>query len=320
MNTVGGNKMKSENIERTVQQGSLAAPKQALRKVLAETIKTGIIKSNLIVMFAGITLALYIHNIAFSDKIGAIVLATLGSGLVIGAAGTFNNLYDRDIDKIMDRTKNRPTATGRMQLKNALILGIVMTLAGLGFLYAASPLAAFFGFIGLFFYVVPYTMWSKRRTIYNTEIGSISGAVPPLIGWAAISNDFFHPAALGLFVIMVLWQMPHFYAIAIRRHDEYKAADIPMLPVIKGNRRTYIQTNVYLVLLTLSSFLFLPVSSFIVGVSFVLSAAWLAASFICYRRMDSKKWATTMFIFSLNHMTILFTVVIGFSLIALFFN
>src|SRR5699024_11391836 len=98
-------------------------------------------------------------------------------------------------------------------------------------------------------------MLSKRRTIYNTEIGSISGAMPPLIGWAAMYPDITHPAILGLFVIAVIWQMPHFYSIAIRRHEEYQAAAIPMLPVVKGVRRTYIQTTIYLIVIFVISVL-----------------------------------------------------------------
>ncbi len=205
-------------------------------------------------MIAGLSLALYISGTTLNERFTEILFAVIGSALVIGAAGAFNNLYDRDIDAIMDRTKNRPTVTGRMQPLNALLLGISLSLVGILLLLLATPLAALFGFLGLFLYVVPYTMWSKRRTIYNTEIGSIGGAVPPLIGWAAISPDLFHPAILGLFVVMVIWQMPHFYAIAIRRHDEYKAANVPMLPVVKGFKRTYLQTNVYLVALIAASF------------------------------------------------------------------
>ncbi|WP_078392024.1 heme o synthase [Shouchella patagoniensis] len=308
--------MRTVKIEKNIQNTSLAAPKQAFSQVLSETLKTGIIKSNLLAMVAGLSLAMYITGISFGDKVAEIILAVIGSTFVIGAAGAFNNLYDRDIDAIMDRTKNRPTVTGRMQPKNALILGIALSFMGLLLLAAATPLAALFGFLGLFLYVVPYTMWSKRRTIYNTEIGSISGAVPPLIGWAAISADLLHPAIIGLFVVMVIWQMPHFYAIAIRRHDEYKAANVPMLPVVKGFKRTYMQTNVYLVVLVASSFLFVSFSWIITSVALVLAIAWLALSVIGYRRMEPKKWATLMFVFSLNHLVILFTAIIGYSLLA----
>ncbi|MFK2826892.1 heme o synthase [Bacillus sp. B190/17] len=290
------------------------------KQILAETIKTGIIKSNLIAMLAGLALALYTNHISPFEKLPEIIFAMIGSALVIGAAGTFNNLYDRDIDSIMERTKNRPTVTGAMQSKAALWLAISMTVIGLAALALATPLAAFFGFLGLFFYVVPYTMWTKRRTVYNTEVGSISGAMPPIIGWAAITSDLMHPGLLGIFVIMVLWQMPHFYAIAIRRHDEYKAANVPMLPVVKGFKRTYIQTNVYLVALIAASFLFASLSLGITLVSLLLSTAWLILSVVGYKKMSPEKWATTMFILSLNHLTILFVTIIIYGFIGTFFG
>ncbi|MGM7683240.1 heme o synthase [Cytobacillus sp. Hm23] len=299
---------------------NLTMSKRTLSQILAQTVKTGIIKSNLFPMFAGLTLALYTYQLSLIEKIPEIIYATIGSILVMGAAGAFNNLYDRDIDSIMERTKNRPTVTGEIQPKTVLWLGSFMTIIGIIILSLATPLAALLGFLGLFFYVVPYTMWSKRRTIYNTEIGSISGAMPPLIGWAAIYPDITHPAILGLFVITVIWQMPHFYAIAIRKHSEYKAANVPMLPVIKGVKRTYIQTNVYLVVLILISFLFVSLSTGLMLVALLLSISWLVLSVYGYKRMDSEKWAKSMFIFSLFHMTILFSTVIIYSLMGILFD
>ncbi|GAK13310.1 heme o synthase [Geomicrobium sp. JCM 19039] len=298
---------------------SLSVPRQSISKVIAETVKTGIVKSNLIAMFAGIALALYANQVSPLQMIPEIVFATIGSAFIIGAAGTFNNVYDRDIDSIMERTKNRPTVTGVMPVRTALIFGTTIALLGLLALFFASPLAALFGFMGLFLYVIPYTMWSKRRSIYNTEIGSISGAMPPLIGWAAISTDMLSAGVLGLFVVMLLWQMPHFYAIAIRKHDEYKAAKVPMLPVVKGLRRTYVQTNVYLVALIFASFLFMPLSLGIVLVALILGVGWLLLSMIGYRRMDPQKWAKSMFIYSLNHMSILFATIILYCIVATVF-
>ncbi|UOY93347.1 heme o synthase [Ectobacillus sp. JY-23] len=307
-------------VEQSMQEASLELEKQNLSKVLAETVKTGIIKSNLLAMFAGLALALYKDSISPFDKLPEIFFSMIGSILVIGAAGAFNNLYDRDIDSIMERTKTRPTVTGTIQAKSVLLLGTVMTIVGLGTLALATPLAALFGLLGLFFYVVPYTMWSKRRTIYNTEIGSISGAMPPLIGWAAISSDLMHPGIIGLFLFMVLWQMPHFYAIAIRRHDEYKAANVPMLPVVKGFKRTYIQTNVYLVILIAASFLFASVSTGILLVSLILSIGWFALSIVGRKKMEIEKWAKTMFLYSLAHITILFATIIVYSFMGTFFK
>ena len=101
----------------------------------------------------------------------------------------------------MPRTQSRPTVTGEMSAKSTLSLAVVMLIIGVAVLALASPLAAAFGLLGVFLYVVPYTMWTKRHTIYNTEIGSIGGAVPPLIGWSAVSTDITHPAILGLFLL-----------------------------------------------------------------------------------------------------------------------
>ncbi|MEK5057193.1 heme o synthase [Paenibacillus shunpengii] len=295
---------------------SAQADVQSLPQVFFATIKTGIIKSNLIAMFAGLSMALYVFNVSFIDHLGAIILSIIGSSLVIGSAGTFNNLYDRDIDAIMQRTKDRPTVTGKVDTKSGLILGFLMSALGILLLYFSSPMAAFFGFLGLFLYVVPYTMWTKRTTIYNTEVGSISGAVPPLIGWSVISSELGHFEIWALVATMLIWQMPHFYAIAIRRLDEYKAAKVPMLPVVKGIKRTYLQTNFYLILLIASSALFWPFNPYIAGIAFALSLAWFIFSLVSYRKSDITGWAKKMFIFSLNHMTLLFVIVIIFSLIA----
>ncbi|MFZ7947202.1 MULTISPECIES: heme o synthase [Bacillaceae] len=313
--------MKSEvKIGQSIQKASLKIPKQESPKILAETIKIGIIKSNLIAMLAGSALALYTNHISPFEKLPEIIFAIIGSTLVIGAAGTFNNLYDRDIDSIMDRTKNRPTVTGVMPQKFGLIFGTSMALFGLAALAIAMPLASFFGLLGLFIYVVPYTMWSKRRTIFNTEIGSISGAMPPLIGWTAITSDMTHLGLLGLFTVMVLWQMPHFYSIAIRRHDEYKSAKVPMLPVVKGYKRTYIQTNIYLFALVAASFLFASVSIGITLVALLLSLGWFILSIVGYKKMPPEKWARMMFIFSLNHISILFITIVIYGFIGTFFR
>ncbi len=167
-------------------ENNIKTDKRPVSIILSKTIKTGIIKSNLIPMFSGLTLSLYTYKISLSEKLPEIFFALIGSILVMGAAGAFNNLYDRDIDSIMERTKNRPTATGEIKPKTVLWLGIFMMIFGVIILGFTTSLAALLGFLGLFFYIVPYTMWSKRRTVYNTEVGSIGGAMPPLIGWSAV--------------------------------------------------------------------------------------------------------------------------------------
>ncbi len=296
------------------------AQKSNYSQILAKTVKTGIIKSNLIPMLAGLTLAMYTYGVDPFSKVLDVILAIIGTALVIGAAGAFNNLYDRDIDSIMERTKTRPTVTGELSANTVLWIAVVMSILGIGALLLTTPLAGFLGFLGLFLYVVPYTIWTKRRTVYNTEVGSLSGAMPPLIGWAAIHPDITHPAILGLFVISVIWQMPHFYAIAIRRHEEYKAANVPMLPVVKGVKRTYIQTNVYLVILIATSFLFKSLSLGLMLVSLLMSIIWLILSMYGYKNADSKKWAKLLFIYSLLYMTVIFTTVIIYAVVGIFLN
>ncbi|ALS75754.1 protoheme IX farnesyltransferase [Planococcus rifietoensis] len=284
---------------------------QTQRNLWAQVVKTGIIKSNLIPMLAGLMLALYTYQYSFIDNIANIIFALLGTAAVIAAAGSFNNIYDRDIDSVMARTKNRPTVTGTIPLKKVVIVAILLLGGGLALLYLAAPLASFLGFLGIFFYVVPYTMWTKRYTIWNTEVGSISGAMPPLIGWAAVGPDIWHPACWALFLILVIWQMPHFYAIAIRKHEDYAAANIPMLPVVKSRKRTYLQTNAYLILLVFSSLLFLPLSLGLTLVSLILGLFWLGLSLFGSHKRGIEVWANKMFLFSLVHMVgIYFTVII----------
>ncbi|MBQ0140265.1 MAG: heme o synthase [Kurthia sp.] len=292
---------------------------QKTSQIFAQTVKTGIIKSNLIPMIAGLTLALYKYEYNPMDMIINIIGAIIGTAAVIASAGAFNNLYDRDIDSLMERTKKRPTVTGAISTKKALTIAIVLAIVGIVALYLATPLAALLGFLGLFLYVVPYTMWTKRHTVYNTEVGSLSGAMPPLIGWAAIEQDITNPAIISLFIITLIWQMPHFYAIAIRKTEDYRAANVPMLPVAKGMRRTYITTNIYLVLLTLSC---IPLGTLSIGlmiVAILLSIVWLGMSIYGYHKKDPKKWATLLFVYSLIHMTVLFSTVIIYSIIGIIF-
>ncbi|WP_047982252.1 heme o synthase [Ornithinibacillus contaminans] len=291
-----------------------------LKDLFTATVKAGIIRSNLIPMIAGLTLALYTYQMEFTDKIPEIIFAIIGTALIIGAAGAFNNLYDRDIDAVMERTKVRPTVTGTISFKTTLWLAIGMAVVGIVILAQTTLLAASLGFLGLFLYMVPYTMWSKRRTVYNTEIGSLSGATPPLIGWAAIYPDITHPAILGLFVIMILWQMPHFYAIAIRRNDDYKAANVPMLPVVKGIKRTYIQTNIYLVILIVVSSLLGTLSLGLMLVALLLGIGWLTLSVLGFKQKDSTKWAKILFIYSLLYMTILYSTIIIYSTMGIIFD
>jgi heme o synthase len=174
-----------------------------------------------------------------------LVATVLGISFVIGAGCVFNNYIDRGIDEKMQRTKNRALVKKTISVRNALIFGSLLGLFGFALLFfLTNPLTAFVAFVGFFFYVVMYSIW-KRRSMYGTLVGSISGAVPPVVGYCAVSNRF-DAGAVILFLILVFWQMPHFYAIAIFRLKDYAAASIPVLPVKKGILQTKIYMMIYI--------------------------------------------------------------------------
>jgi protoheme IX farnesyltransferase len=203
--------------------------------------KPGIILGNLITVATGFLLASK-GNIDFF-----LFLATLmGLTLIIASACVFNNYINRQVDKQMERTKNRPLVTGLISGRNAIAFAIGLGILGnlILFLYT-NILTVIVAGLGFFVYVVIYSVW-KCRTIYGTAIGSIAGATPPVIGYCAVSNHF-DLGALILFTIMILWQMPHFFSIAMYHFDDYAAADIPVLPVKKGMFRTKIHMLVYIV-------------------------------------------------------------------------
>jgi protoheme IX farnesyltransferase len=175
------------------------------------------------------------------------LLTLIGLSFVIASSCVFNNYIDRHVDAKMARTKKRALATGEISIKNALIFGILLGLIGGSLLLIYTNLLTFFiAFAGFLIYVFPYS-FGKYRTSYGTLIGSIAGAAPPLVGYCAVSNHF-DLGALILFLIVVFWQMPHFYAIALYRFNDYSRAGIPVLPVKKG---AYV-TKMHMVLYTVA--------------------------------------------------------------------
>lgn len=279
-------------------------------KDIKSVIKVGIVNSNLFTVFAGYWLALYFAGTSFMENINLFLLTMFGSIFVLIGASVLNNWYDVDIDPVMSRTKNRPTVTGKISLNSVLFLGIVTTILGLSLLYFTTITAAIVAFIGWFTYVVLYTIWSKRRYTLNTEIGCISGAVPPLIGWAAVNPDLFHIVPIVLFVIMFIWQTPHFLALAMKNCKEYKTAGIPMLPVVHGFEFTKRQIVVYIACL-------LPLPFFLgeLGITFLVSAtilnlAWLIIGLIGFFMKNVIKWANIVFFYSLGYLIIIFSTMI----------
>ncbi|MEH7382384.1 heme o synthase [Bacillus sp. JJ1533] len=272
-------------------------------------IKIGIVNSNLITAFTGVWLALFFTGKSFLQEIDIVLYTLIGSALVIAGSCAVNNYYDRDIDHVMERTKVRPTVTGRINPGYVLGLGIILILIGTGFLLLTTVTAAVIGLIGVFSYIVLYTIWSKRKYTINTVIGSISGAVPPLIGWAAIDPDL-HVIAWLLFLIMFIWQPPHFLALAMRRVEEYRAAGVPMLPVVHGFAMTKRQIMIWILCLLPLPFYMFSLGGLFVVIATLLNIGWLILGIKGFKMKDDIKWAKQMFVYSLNYLTIMFVTMI----------
>ena len=173
------------------------------------------------------------------------IFSIIAIGAGAGAAGAINMWYDRDIDLIMDRTKSRPIPSGRVKPEEALTLGIVLSIFSIILLFVASNyIAAVFLFMSIIFYIFIYTVWLKRYTSQNIVIGGAAGALPPVIGWFAVSQDFSYFPII-LFMIIFMWTPPHFWALSLYRSEDYQKAGIPMLPVVKGKRITRINIILY---------------------------------------------------------------------------
>ncbi|MFD1205879.1 MULTISPECIES: heme o synthase [Sporosarcina] len=276
-------------------------------------IKIGIVNSNLITTFTGVFLAFQFTGISFISNLDLLLFAMLGTGLIIAGAAALNNLIDRDIDPIMSRTKARPTVTGRFNMPAVLAMSLAFIAIGEMLLFSASTSAGLWGLAGVFSYVVLYSMWSKRKHVSNTVVGSISGAIPPLIGWAAVSPSL-GIEAWALFLIMFAWQPPHFYALAMRRTEEYRAANIPMLPVVKGFERTKKSMLCWILLLFPLPFMLSGLGIGFIALATLLNIGWLYLSLKGFKAKEDLKWATSMFVYSLNYMTILFVAMIIFSI------
>jgi len=276
-------------------------------------IKIGIVNSNMITVFTGLFLAMQLSGMNFLQNLDLLFFALGGSGLIIAGSAALNNLIDRDIDPIMSRTKLRPTVTGRFKASSVWALAFTFIVVGEVLLFSASVSAGLWGLAGIFSYVVLYSMWSKRKHVGNTVVGSISGAIPPLIGWAAVEPSL-GMGAWALFLIMFIWQPPHFYALAMRRTDEYRAANIPMLPVVKGFARTKKSMLGWVLLLFPLPFLLTELGMGFIILASALNLGWLYLAIRGFKAKDDLKWATGMFVYSLNYMTILFVSIIIFSL------
>jgi protoheme IX farnesyltransferase len=277
-------------------------------KTYYQLTKPGIIYGNAITAAAGFFLASkgHINLVLFLAMI-------FGLSFIIGSSCAFNNVYDAEIDAKMERTKNRPIVTGRISKKNAVIFAVILGALGAFVLYFhTNALTLAVALAGMFFYLALYTPL-KRKTVYGTLIGAVAGATPPVVGYISVTNNF-DTAALLLFFILVFWQMPHFYAIAIRKLDEYKVAGIPVLPVKKGVRPTKIKMLAYITafVLAASGLTYFKYTRYsYLTVIICLGLYWFYSGIKGLKAADDSAWAKKMFFLSLIILT-LFSIVVSF--------
>lgn len=288
---------------------SLESKNKASWRDYIEITKPGINKSNIIATFAGYFIATGLTEL----NLFTLILTLLGTALTIAGSCTLNNFIDRDIDPLMERTKSRPVAAGRIKPITALWYGLTLTILGLMVLaIGVNILAAFVAFIGVMVYVLIYSLWLKRTSTINTVVGGFSGSVPPMVGWVA-ANPTLDLNAWALFLILFMWQPPHFFALAMRRVEEYRAAGVPMLPVVKGFHETKKQTLIFTILLLPSSYLLFYTGTlgwFYLITSLILGGIYVALSIRGFFEKDNIKWANQMFFYSLIYLTVILLVMV----------
>jgi protoheme IX farnesyltransferase len=242
-----------------------------------------------------------------------IAATCLGGYLSAGGAGAVNHWFDRDIDARMARTASRPIPAGRIAPTAALAFGC--TLAVLSFLelsLAVNVLAASLSFAGFLGYVFLYTVWLKRRTPQNIVIGGAAGAIPPLVGWAAVTGSLSGTAVL-LFFIVFFWTPPHFWALSLLMKDEYAKVGVPMLPVVRGEAETRRQILLYTVLLYAVTQLPFCAGGFgyiYLAASMTLGLGFVAGAVRLYRRADRRS-ALQLYLFSLAYLALLFCAMVA---------
>ncbi|WP_257000204.1 heme o synthase [Neobacillus jeddahensis] len=252
-------------------------------------------------VLAGYFLSSHINHLPLAEHIVSFFVTLIGSAVVIAGALMLNNWYEADLDKLMERTKKRPSATGEFSKKFVLTLGVTTSIIGFLILLFTNAEVLLFSFIGWFFYVVLYTFWSKQKYSWNTIIGAVSGCVTPLIGWSVLSSSFqLIPMMMAL--IVFIWQMPHTYSIAIRRFDDYKRAGFAMLPVVSGIKKTKIHLLFYLICLIPIPFFMKSLGFFFIGFMTLLNIGWIGLSLSGFTTQNEEHWAKQMFKYSVIHM------------------
>lgn len=267
--------------------------------------KPGIVYSNTLAAMAGFFFA---SGQTESLDIASLIGVVIGTGLVISSACVLNNFIDRKIDRQMERTSWRATATGTISMRAVALYTIIVGIVGFAVLLTFTTiLTVALGIVAYVAYIILYGI-AKRTTIHSTLIGTISGALPLVGGYGAVTNTL-DLSALLLFLVMVCWQMPHFYAIGMRRSKEYAAANLPIMPVIKGMRITKIQILVYIGMFAVVNELFtlLHVMGYTYGlIMTIIAGAWFVVGLRGFDTQNDQAWARNMFLASLAVLLALF--------------
>ena len=247
-------------------------------------------------------------------NLGLVLVTLVGGALSAGSANAFNCYIDADIDKIMGRTKNRPLVTGELTKRQALVFAFVVGIFSVAWLWLTTNfLAAMLSLCAILFYVLVYTLLLKRRTPQNIVWGGAAGAMPALIGWAAVTNGL-NVSAWLLFLIIFLWTPPHYWPLSMRYKDDYAAAGVPMLPVVRSPRVVGVQIVLYSWALVVSTLLLIPASSMglIYSIAAVLSGGWfLLEATKLYNASKSGEVESPMRLFhgSITYLTVLFVAI-----------
>jgi len=239
-----------------------------------------------------------------------VLITLIGGTLAAGGANAINMYVDRDIDKLMVRTQSRPLVTGLIEPRNALLFAMALEVVAFAVLWSgANLLSACLALAATLFYVFVYTLWLKRTSRQNIVIGGAAGAVPVLVGWAAVQNNVTWAPVL-LFGVIFLWTPPHFWALAIRHIDDYRAAEVPMLPAVAPLQQVLRQMLAYTVVMVAATVLLVPVGDlgliYGIGAS-LLGALFIAGVFALSRDPDPQK-AMRLFGYSISYVTLLFGV------------
>ena len=265
---------------------------------------------NLLIMFTAIVGMLLAHQNTLNYEL--ILFASLGIGLAASAAAIITHVVDQKIDSIMDRTKSRPLVNGSIKPLHAIYFALFLSVTSITMLYIfVNMLTALLTLLSIIIYSVIYSVYLKNLTSQNIVIGGIAGAMPPLLGWTSITNQI-EPFPLVLFLIIFLWTPPHFWALAVYKYEDYKKADIPMLPVTHGRDFARLHIFLYSILLFcitlfpyilgLSGFIYLA-GVVLIGLKFVLDS---------YRLMVSKSSseAIALFKYSITYLAVLFALLL----------